>query len=35
MHIIESGSHQLPLANNLRRSGQGWVRDDIDSMILS
>ncbi|MGP5123581.1 alanine racemase [Glutamicibacter ardleyensis] len=35
MHIIESASHQLPLANNLRRGSQGWVRDDIDSMILS
>ncbi|HJX79343.1 alanine racemase [Glutamicibacter sp.] len=34
MHIIESASHQLPLANNLRSGGQGWLRDDIDSMIL-
>ncbi|RKW69517.1 Y4yA family PLP-dependent enzyme [Galactobacter caseinivorans] len=31
MHIIESASHQLPLALNLVKSGGGWALDDIDS----
>lgn len=30
MHIIESASHQLPLALNLVRSGHSWELDHID-----
>ncbi|WP_084130270.1 hypothetical protein [Demequina sp. NBRC 110055] len=31
MHILESASHQLPLAVNVVRDGGDWVRDGIDS----
>lgn len=34
MHIIESASHQLPLAGNIRWNDQRWAPDDIDSMLL-
>lgn len=30
MHILESASHQIPLARNLTLSGEKWVLDDID-----
>ena len=30
MHILESASHQIPLAANAVRTDHGWVRDDID-----
>ncbi|WP_200809100.1 Y4yA family PLP-dependent enzyme [Demequina sp. NBRC 110051] len=30
MHILESASHQLPLAVNVVRDEGGWVRDGID-----
>lgn len=30
MHILESASHQIPLAANVVRSGPGFVRDAID-----
>lgn len=33
MHIVESASHQLPLAANLRWDGQGWVPDAIDELV--
>ena len=31
MHILESASHQLPLARNLVHTGEGWRLDDIDA----
>lgn len=33
MHILESASHQIPLARNvyLDADGRGWVPDDIDA----
>ncbi|WP_083966601.1 alanine racemase [Demequina globuliformis] len=31
MHILESASHQLPLALNVVRTGTGWARDQIDA----
>lgn len=31
MHILESASHQLPLAATVVRDGDAWVRDGIDS----
>ena len=30
MHIVESASHQLPLAANIHFDGTQWVPDDID-----
>lgn len=30
MHIVESASHQLPLAANVMWTGSDWVADDID-----
>lgn len=30
MHIVESASHQLPLAANVLWDGRQWVADDID-----
>lgn len=30
MHILESASHQIPLARNLVPDGGGWTLDDID-----
>lgn len=30
MHILESASHQIPLARNLLRTPRGWELDDID-----
>ncbi len=33
MHILESASHQLPLAVNVVRGGGGWVRDEIDMTL--
>ncbi len=30
MHILESASHQIPLAKNVVRTPSGWVRDRID-----
>lgn len=30
MHILESASHQIPLARNLVPGPQGWVLDEID-----
>ncbi len=30
MHILESASHQIPLARNLLRTARGWELDDID-----
>lgn len=30
MHILESASHQIPLARNLLLAGDKWVLDDID-----
>ncbi|GIG53367.1 Y4yA family PLP-dependent enzyme [Demequina activiva] len=33
MHILESASHQLPLAATVVRDGVGWVRDDIDVLV--
>lgn len=32
MHIVESASHQLPLAANVLWDGGRWVLDDIDQM---
>ncbi|PYI64231.1 diaminopimelate decarboxylase [Arthrobacter livingstonensis] len=34
MHIVESASHQLPLAANVLWDGYEWVADDIDQMRL-
>jgi len=34
MHIVESASHQLPLAANVLWNGHEWVIDDIDRMRL-
>ncbi|MHA7304194.1 alanine racemase [Arthrobacter sp. TMN-49] len=34
MHIVESASHQLPLAANVLWNGQAWVADDIDRVHL-
>lgn len=34
MHIVESASHQLPLAANLLWQQNGWVVDDIDRTQL-
>ena len=31
MHILESASHQLPLARNLVHTGESWRLDDIDA----
>lgn len=33
MHILESASHQIPLARNLIRTESGWVLDDIDRPV--
>ncbi|WP_152649728.1 alanine racemase [Demequina oxidasica] len=33
MHILESASHQLPLAVNVVRGDGGWVRDEIDMTL--
>lgn len=33
MHILESASHQLPLARNLERRGSLWKVDDIDAAV--
>lgn len=30
MHILESASHQIPLAHNLVKTGDGWREDPID-----
>jgi diaminopimelate decarboxylase len=30
MHILESASHQIPLATNVVQTGEGFVRDPID-----
>ena len=30
MHILESASHQIPLAANAVRTAHGWEPDDID-----
>lgn len=35
MHIIESASHQLPLAKNLRWEKDQWIPDGIDDIHLS
>ncbi|WP_186304423.1 FAD/NAD(P)-binding protein [Kocuria palustris] len=32
MHILESASHQIPLAANVVRTADGFVRDDIDRL---
>ncbi|KAA9393261.1 Y4yA family PLP-dependent enzyme [Kocuria coralli] len=32
MHILESASHQIPLAANVVRSQDGFARDDIDGL---
>lgn len=32
MHILESASHQLPLASNVVREGTGFRRDGIDAL---
>lgn len=32
MHIMESASHQIPLAANAVRTPDGWRRDDIDGL---
>ena len=34
MHIVESASHQLPLAVNVVRDGEAWVPDGIEARIL-
>lgn len=34
MHIVESASHQLPLAVNVVRAGGGWKRDEIHEQAL-
>lgn len=34
MHIVESASHQLPLAVNLVRDAQAWVPDRIEERVL-
>lgn len=34
MHIVESASHQLPLAANVLWNGHEWVTDDIDQLRL-
>ena len=34
MHIIESGSHQLPLARNLCRDPEGWMLDAGDTRSI-
>ena len=31
MHILESASHQIPLARNVYYDGGEWVTDDIDA----
>ena len=31
MHILESASHQIPLARNVYSEGGEWVPDDIDA----
>ncbi|WP_234998650.1 alanine racemase [Demequina sp. NBRC 110057] len=33
MHILESASHQLPLAATVVREGGDWVRDGIDGAV--
>lgn len=33
MHILESASHQLPLASNVVREGTGFRRDGIDALL--
>lgn len=35
MHILESASHQIPLARNLVPGGGGWTLDDIDQMKIT
>ena len=32
MHILESASHQIPLARNVYYDGGDWVPDDIDAV---
>ncbi|WP_024793937.1 hypothetical protein [Tomitella biformata] len=32
MHIVESASHQMPLARNLIRVGAGWQLDPLDGL---
>lgn len=34
MHIIESASHQLPLAKNLVIDGVDWILDGVDTADL-
>ena len=34
MHIVESASHQLPLAVNLVRDGDTWAPDEIEENVL-
>ncbi|MFL4475338.1 alanine racemase [Paeniglutamicibacter sp. MACA_103] len=34
MHIVESASHQLPLAVNLLWDGDAWVADEIEERVL-
>lgn len=34
MHIVESASHQLPLALNVFRHGEAWVQDEIEDRVL-
>lgn len=34
MHIVESASHQLPLAVNVVRDGDSWVPDGIETSVL-
>jgi diaminopimelate decarboxylase len=34
MHIVESASHQLPLAVNLQWDGGNWVPDEIEERVL-
>lgn len=33
MHIVESASHQLPLAANVLWDGSNWVRDEIEEHV--
>lgn len=35
MHILESASHQIPLASNVVRRRDSWVRDDIDAQPVA
>lgn len=35
MHILESASHQIPLAANVVAHGSQWVRDEVDAVMVA